>query len=298
MPDPTGWTPIEEPTGWTPVSEASAAPSVAPPPAQPTSLRDLIAAAKDVGVGFAKGAGRTVKAIADDLPHAFGGAGLSDYIDLATGRPKGTSYQMVSEGLQPKGTAQTIGGLAEAGVEMALPAKAGVAAIPTEAKAGQLFTAVEREAGNVPVDTRGIEDAIMKVKERINLGAGSMPTAVTKLINRLDEPIQNAGPLVYRESRELASNLSKLTVSDKLALNDYGKAAVANLAAEVAKANGAVAKTMGKGAEYVEAMNMWSRAKALQHAAEVAYKKVLPLGVAGTAAYYLYGKAKGALTGE
>lgn len=274
--------------------------TVAPaaPPSGLGQMKSAFETAKDLGAGFAKAAGRSVKFIADDLPHAAGGAGLSDYIDLATGRPKGTSYQMVDTGLQSKNAAQTVGGLAETGAELALPMVAGARAIPTTAKAGALFNEVSAQAGKVPVETKAINEAIMRVKDEVDAGAGSMPQVVTKLINRLDQPIQNAGPFVYDESRKFASNLGALTVRDIQSLNRAGQAAVANLAATVARANADAALVVGKGAEYAKAMNMYASAKRL----ETLVKKGIPIALGSAAGAvglkYAYDKAKSVLGGE
>lgn len=275
--------------------------SQAPPATQPTSLRDLIAAAKNVGVGFAKAAGRSVKFVADDLPHMAGGAGVSDYIDLATGRPQGTSYQMLEQGLQPKGTAQRLGGYAETGAEVLAPVAAGVKAgaeAMSTASAASKFQNVMGAAKNFPVDVSAPGDVALRIQQLAERG-GTMPQTVRKFLGRITDPTK--GDLTYEEARDFASNISRLSANEYGRLTPVISREVANLRVALNQAVAKTAAAAGKGEQYAQAMNDYARAMKLRGLFDdvvTGAKKALPYVTAGGAGYWLTKQIRDFLPGE
>ncbi len=240
--------------------------------------------AKDVGAGFAKAAGRSVKAVADDLPHAFGGAGLSDYIDLATGRPKGESYQRVSEGLQSKNAAQTAGGLGETALELALPIGKAVEAIPTTAKAGPLFQQVMSAAKNVPVNVEPAGQAALRISQLAERG-GRLPKPVNDFLKYVTNP--EKPQLTYEAGRDFLQNLGKLSVNERNSLTPVIQREVAIMTSNLAKAVADAAAKVGHGETYAKAMTQYARAKGIANIVDDFLKgarKSLPWMLGGSAA--------------
>ena len=252
---------------------------------------------EDLGAGFAKAAGRSVQFVADDVPRAFGGAGLSDYVDMATGRPEGTSYKMAAEGLQPANTTQRIGGAIETAAELAVPVKAAASAIPTTAKAGQKFQQVMGAAKSLPVDVSAPGQVALRISELAERG-GSMPMAVRKFLARTTDP--NKAPLKYEEARDFASNISRLSANEYQRLTPVVAREVANLRVSLNESIAQTAKAAGKLDEYRAAMKEYARAMKLKDAigtvAEGA-KKAVPYATAAGAGYWLTSQVRRMLGG-
>jgi hypothetical protein len=156
-------------TGETPPTEAElteifgkingAAPAQAPA-APPRTWGDTAA---DVGTGIVKGATRTAQTLIDDVPHFFGGAGASDYIDLAARRPDGDTYARVQSGAQPTNTPQRIGGAIEGAAEWLAPVSKAAEAVPSTERAGRLFQNVMGAAGHLPVDVNAPGQVALRI---------------------------------------------------------------------------------------------------------------------------------------
>ena len=259
--------------------------------APPTSLLDT---AKDLGAGFAKAAGRTVQFVGDTVPHAFGGAGLSDYVDMATGRPEGTSEQMARSGLESKNTTQTVGGLGETALEMGLPIGAAAEAMPSATRAGAKFAEVSKVAGKLPVDLSKPGDIALRIVDLAQHGGGTEwgPAPVRQFVKWATDP--NRGPMTYDVARDFASNINKLSVKETLKISNPNIfREVANLRVALNKANAEVAAKVGKGAEYAQAMNEYAKAMKIRNAMDVAIdaaKKSAVVGAVGATGYGLYHK--------
>lgn len=255
----------------------------------------MLNTAKDLGAGFAKAAGRTVQTLADDVPHFFGGAGLSDYLDLATGQPDGSGYQRVKQGLQNTNTAQTIGGLVEGAAELAIPVTKAAEAVPTTAKAGAKFQEVMGAAKNIAVDTNAPGDVALRIQQLADRSA-SMPMVVRKFLNRVTDPAK--AEMTYEEARDFASNISRLSANEYQRLSPVVAREVANLRVTLNKAVGDAAGKAGKGKEYADAMREYARAMQVRGAVESALegaKRSLPYATAAGAGYWLTSKLRGML---
>jgi polyhydroxyalkanoate synthesis regulator phasin len=263
----------------------------------PASAHPVLDTAKDVAAGFAKAAGRTVQAVVDDVPHFFGGAGASDYIDLATGRPKGTSYDMVAKGQQPTNTAQRVGGAAETATELALAAvptaKAVGEVLPSTARAGRAFGDVMGSAKSVPLDITETGDAALRIKQLSERGS-SMPQAVQKLLQRMTDP--NKGDLTFEEARDFYSNISRLSANEMGKLTPKMTSEVVKVRTALNKALTKAAESVGKGEQYAGAMKEYAKASQAKEVAEQLWsllKKHAPAAAASGVGLEIYEKARG-----
>lgn len=163
-----------------------------------------------------------------------------------------------------------------------------VDALPNAARAGRGFEQVMSAAGDVPVNVEAAGKSALRVMELAERG-GTMPKAVRDLLKRVTDPAKPA--MTYRESRDFASNLGKLSVDEMNRLKPIVKREVANMAAELNKANADAAKLAGKAVEYKSAMREYANAMRMRDALDTAIKhsKKAALGAAGLggAAYWL-----------
>lgn len=254
--------------------------------------------AKDVAAGFVKAAGRTVHTLGDEVPHFFGAAGLGDYLDLATGRPKGTTEQNAVAGLQSKNAAQTAGGLVETAAELALPVGKAAEAIPSTARAGAKFQEVMSAAKNVPVDVNAPGQVALRIQQMAEHG-GSMPMAVNKFLRYVTDPDKPA--LTYEVARDFASNISRLSANEYQRLTPAIAREVANLRVTLNRAVADAAGKAGKGQQYAQAMNEYARAMKVRDTIDAVIegaKRSAPYATAAGAGYWLTEKLKGLLSAE
>lgn len=197
----------------------------------------------------------------------------------------------------PETFAGKVGGVLPDAAAMAIPgpavlkgAKAAVNAIPTTAKAGAKFQSVMAAAKNIPIDVKEVGDAALRIQELAERG-GSMPLAVRKILNRMTDP-EKAG-LVYEESRDFASNISRLSADEMQRLTPVVRREVAHLSAMLNKANAMAAKQAGKADEYASAMKEYASAMRLRSMADAAIKgakKTVPYASAAGAGTWLANK--------
>lgn len=179
---------------------------------------------------------------------------------------------------------------------MAAPVGGGVKAVkgvaeavlPSATRAGQTFENVMSAAKDVPVSVEPLGKAALRIMDLAERG-GSMPKAVRDILKRVTDPAK--APMTYKESRDFASNIGRLSVDEMNRLTPVVKRHVAELAAELNKANAAAAKIAGKGAEYKAAMREYARAMRMRDALDTVIKKAkklaLPAAAGGGAAYWL-----------
>ena len=192
---------------------------------------------------------------------------------------------------QPEGFSGAVGAALPVVGEMAIGgapvAKAAYNAIPRTARAGEKFKEVATAAKEVVVETKELGDAALRIYQLSERG-GSMPKAVRDLLKRVTDPSKPG--MAYPESRDFASNISRLSADEMQRLTPVMKREVALLSAAINKANADAAKLAGKGAEYKEAMREYAKAKQLSDALGVVIKKAkqaaLPAAGLGGAAYW------------
>lgn len=176
--------------------------------------------------------------------------------------------------------------------------RAGVKAIPSAVRAGETFQDVMSAAKAVPIETKVVGDAALRIQELADRGS-SMPLSVSKLLRRMTDP--NKAAMAYEESRDFASNISRLSVNEFNRLSPAMAREVANLRVALNEANAQAAKFAGKGAEYKAAMREYSQAMRLKGAIDAAVtgaKRAVPVATAGGLAYWLTGKVRAAISGQ
>ncbi|HVW77979.1 MAG TPA: hypothetical protein VHB45_10230 [Alloacidobacterium sp.] len=236
-------------------------------------------AAKDLALGVVKGAQNAYTAI----PAAVGNA-----LNSALGYQKPErvidqeNYEKSKDSDEAIGS--VVGGLI-APMPGIIPGASAIAEkIPTTSKAGKLFEAVARDANDIPVTLDNAKDAalnLMDWQRKTNLG----PT-LNKFLNRITNP--KLGPLTYEEARSYQSLLGNMAAEDKMrlapivqkdvyALLDGLKADVGNATAQV-----------GRGEDYINAMNQYRQASRINDAKDVAkdYAIKTAAGAAGVGGAY------------
>ena len=202
----------------------------------------------------------------------------------------------------PQSFSGKVGGALPVMAEMAIPGgaalKAGKAAIPSAVRAGEAFQDVMSAAKAVPIETKVVGDAALRVQQLADRGA-TMPQPVRKLLLRMTDPAK--APMAYEESRDFASNISRLSVNDFNRLSPVMAKEVAGLRVALNEANAQAAKLAGKGAEYKAAMREYAQAMRLKHAIDTSIagaKRAVPVAAAGGLAYWLTGKVRAAIAGQ
>lgn len=248
--------------------------------------------------GFALGAGTglvdLVQGAIGNVTQQMRGKQTADQalVDAAAGRAMPAQSPAMPVVETPKNLSGTVGSLLPAVGEAMIGGppvvKAGVEALPSAARAGAKFEQVMGAAGDIPVDVEATGKSALRIMDLAERG-GTMPKAVRDLLKRVTDP--EKGPMVYRESRDFASNLGKLSVDEMNRLKPIVKRQVAQMAADLNLANANAAKAAGKGAEYKSAMREYASAMRMRDTIDAALKhsKKAALGAAGLggAAYWL-----------
>lgn len=187
------------------------------------------------------------------------------------------------------------------------PAAAGVAqagtaiatkAIPSAARAGQTFKDVMGAAKNVPVDLKAPGDVALRIMDLADRG-GSMPKAVRDFLKLSTDP--NKQQMTYEVARDLASNISRLSVNEFQRLTPVMAREVANLRVALNESVAKAAQAAGKGAEYKSAMSEYARAMRLRDAVDEVVKsakKGVPYATGAGVGYWLTRKITSALGGQ
>jgi hypothetical protein len=191
---------------------------------------------------------------------------------------------------KPKNISGTVGSalpdialMATPAGELASAAKGVAGAVlPSAARAGAKFEQVMGAAKDVPVNVEPLGQVALRIMELAERG-GTMPRAVSKLLLRITNPSKT--PMNYKEARDFASNIGRLSVDEMNRLTPVMKRQVADLAAQLNKANAEAARAAGKGAEYKAAMREYANAMKMRDALDVVIKKAkkaaLPVAAGG-----------------
>jgi hypothetical protein len=185
-----------------------------------------------------------------------------------------------------------VGSMLPAVGEMALggrpAARQLIDAIPSAARAGGNFEKVAAAADDIVVDVGPMGDRALRMYELAEK-TGYLPRPVGKFLQWATSPTK--APLTYKDSKEFASAMSRLSAAEKSALPPVMKREVARMAAELNLANANAAKAAGRGAEYKSAMREYAQAMRIKEAIDATLKhsKKAALGAAGLGgAYYLF----------
>ncbi len=285
--------------------------SKAPTAPQTPSAADAFLQAAGMGIpasvqrGVAKGVARTAL-IPGEIMRRI--PGVSSAVDALYGRPGITEagFKAAHEATTAKGTGELVGKGLEAAAEFAFPVGKGVKAvegvIPTTAKAAAKFQDVMSVARNIPVNLGEAGNVALRIDQLAEHG-GQLPGPVRKFIAYATNP--KKPPMTYEVGRDFASNVSKLSATEMMHLNDATKYHVAELRVALNKANAEAAALAGKGREYAQAMTEYGRAKKIKDAMAAAIagaKKAAPwglgAGIAGGVTYNLGKKLTDLWSGE
>jgi len=278
------------------------------------TAKDWLPTAGDLVTGAVKGlvhSGQTLASYpvlpggisSEDIGNAIG-----NIVGGTTGQARyGTQAQPVSKEQARQATAYTnlpqrVGGAIETAAEMVLPGRTAVETIPTKARAGQMLESVKQAAKDVPVDLSAAGDVALRIQELAERG-GSMPMAVRKFLIRVTDP--NKPAMLYPESFDFRSNLSRLSANDYNRMSPVVAREVADLSAKLNKANADAAAVVGKGADHIRAMNDYGTAVRVRDFYDTVLRgmaqgipRAVPYGIAGSSAYLtkklfdLFGESK------
>ncbi len=260
---------------------------------------------ESVGVGFLRGSGAgLVDMLQGAVSNVTGQMNAKLDAENAVGAAHGgRQVATLPRVEQPDNFSGTVGGVLPVAGEMALggvPAGRQIArSIPSATRAGARFQEVMGAAQDVVVDAAEMGDKALRIQQLAERG-GSMPKSVRDLLRRLTDPEKPA--MAYRESRDFASNISRLSADEYSRLTPVMAREVAELSAAMNKANATAARSVGKGAEYKAAMREYARAMDIKDAIDTAVKgakrAALPAAGIGGAAYWMTGKLQSLLGGE
>jgi hypothetical protein len=260
---------------------------------QPTGLENAISALLNVAQGFGKGAVRS-------------GAGIANAAAQSHMLPGLTPQSLPSEAVDAvtpeyENTAERIGGGAEMLAELALPGLKAAQAVPRTARAGARFQEVMGAAKDIPVDISAPGDVALRIAEMAQHGGGTNwgPAPVRQFIQYVTDP--KKPPMTYEVARDFASNISRLSVRETLALPPAMKRQVTELKVVLNKAVADAAQKAGKGAEYKAAMREYAQAMKLRETGEAVVKgakKALPIATLGGGGAYLLSQAAKKIRGE
>lgn len=160
-----------------------------------------------------------------------------------------------------------------------------IQAIPSAKAAGKMFDSVMADAGDLPVTLQHSMNPLERTQQLASRGA-----APIRVADQLFQRVNTVNPMTYKEGRDFASNISSLSAGDKMNMNGPMKSAVGELRGAFHQDLANTADTVGRGQDYLSAVQEYARAMGLRDTARnvglFAVKKALPLaGAAGGAAY-------------
>ena len=274
------------------------------PPAKSATWSDKLGLNEptaSVGKGFLRGAGAgAVDLVQGAVSNVTGQLNAKLDAENAIRRESGVARETATlpRVEQPTGLSGTVGAALPVMGEMAIgggpvAAKA-INAIPRRARAAAKFQEVSAAAKDIPVETKEMGDAALRIFELSQRG-GTLPKAVSDLLKRLTAPpkpgLSPKPAMAYPEARDFASNISRLSADEMQRLTPVMKREIANLRVVLNKANAEAAKAAGKGAEYKSAMREYAKAMQMRDAFDVMVKRTkqaaLPAAGLGGAAYWL-----------
>lgn len=165
-------------------------------------------------------------------------------------------------------------------------AGAGLASIPTKAKAGALLETVAKDANQLPVVASRTGPALARLKELVDAG-GVTPRGMGKVLRRVTN-ISDENPLLYKEARDIYSNVSRLTAEDIMRLPGPVKRQMSLVAQAMRADIGDTAAAAGREAEYYQGLKQYAQAAKLHEFASKALKHfgAGALGVLGAGGAY------------
>jgi hypothetical protein len=160
--------------------------------------------------------------------------------------------------------------------------------LPTRANAGRIFESVMKDAGDKPVQLTRAMEPLERAQQLSARGGGTVSAA-----DNLYKRINTVNPLDYREARDWASNLSRISAQDKMSASPSLRAEVGKLSHAFNQDVGDTAASVGHGEDYAKAMRNYRIASTVGDVADRAKKFAVPaaLGAAGAGAGYKLARA-------
>ena len=257
--------------------------------------------AKDVAIGFGKGAASTVA----DLGEMAANAGMLPGVrpSLMNESMRNPAFTRAEEATTATNTPQMVGKGLEMVAELAIPARAGaraaVEAVPSTARAGRNFQAAMGAAKSVPIDVEAPGQIGLRIMDVAERGGGSLPQPVRQFVNWATNPSKE--PMTYEIARDFASGISRLSANEMGRLSPAVAREVAGLRVALNQSVAAAAGKAGKGAEYSKAMTEYAKAMRLRNAIDevvTGTKRAIPYAGAAGAATWLTHKITSLMSGK
>jgi hypothetical protein len=167
-----------------------------------------------------------------------------------------------------------------------------------KAAAGKLLEGVEKVAGKLPIPVNGPGRVAFSMHELNVLTKDYMPPVVRSFLLRVTNP--EAGPLTFKEARQIYSSASRLSANELSRIPPKMKAQLGEFVAKLGESLEDTAARVGQSGAYRKAMTAYHRAGRYERTVDAA-KKLLPpaakaaglgaAGAAGAAAGYKVYKA-------
>lgn len=272
----------------------------------PGETGELVASVPLGGLQAAKGATELVSS-----PWATGSPEISAVPATPETSAKPGAPATLTPGQQAwQGTKDIAGGLLQASqipaafvgpdVAAAAAGKTAQAIIPNAEHAGALFDEVMQAAAKLPVDTSIPGDAVLRAQQLKERG-GSLPKVMKDFLSRVTDPGQPQ--LTYDEARDFYSNATRLSAQQASKIAPVMKRQLETFREALNASLQQTATQAGKGTQYFNAMQEYSRAMKIQNAKNILKKAgiiTLGSGVGGAGGHYLWnqywgsqGRAKG-----
>lgn len=161
-------------------------------------------------------------------------------------------------------------------------------AIPSTARAGDLFESLNKDLAQTPVPLKATLKPLQRITE-IGERGSTLPTAVNKLLQRS----QSIADMTFPEARDYQSSLSDLSATDKMAMGGRVSGGLKQLSKALYTDIQDAAEKAGRGEDYSQAMKEYRQGSGLKESAKAAGK----LALKGAGAYGGYTALKD-LTGK
>jgi hypothetical protein len=176
------------------------------------------------------------------------------------------------------------GNLAGAGTGLALKTKI-PGLFPSAKGAGAALSEVKSVAGNVPIKMGKAGDTALELYTQSQRG-GTLPKAVRDLVNRVTKP--ESKPITYAEAKDFQSNISRLSVAERMRLTPNVQRLVGQLAADLKTSLKDAADTVGKGEQFSQAMKEYHQAMQIRGMTDAAKAGAWKWALRGAGAYGIY----------
>lgn len=180
------------------------------------------------------------------------------------------------------GGAAQIAPMVVGGADMAMPDRSTFGAIPTRAKAGDIFNSLNEKLADHPVPLTNSLKPLQRATE-LGVRGSTLPGPVDALLKRS----QMIEPMTFPEARDYQSSLSDLSASDKLSMNKRMSGAVKQLNKSLYDDIHSAADSAGSGDDYEQAMRDFRRASTVKDVASKAAKYGIGAAGLGIGGHYL-----------